>query len=93
VIDVPLSKDKEMIESFLLESLNSLLKESVQSLTGSANYRQPHVIDYLKTGMQLLKQKVGAQCVLLNDHQRCRLLVNGQRQLQVASSGEQQHKS
>ena len=46
-------------------------------LSGWVNRRQQHVIDYLITENQVLKEKLGKKRILLNDDQRRRLAVKG----------------
>ncbi len=46
-------------------------------LAGWINRQQQEVIDYLRTENQVLKEKLGAKRVLLNDDQRRRLAVKG----------------
>jgi hypothetical protein len=46
-------------------------------LAGWMNRQQQDVTDYLRTENQVLKEKSGRQCILLDDDQRRRLSVKG----------------
>jgi hypothetical protein len=59
--------------SFVLQPWPLLLL----SLAGWLNREQQHVIEYLITENQVLKEKLGKKRILLNDDQRWRLAVKG----------------
>src|SRR5687767_5584862 len=46
-------------------------------LAGWANEQQQHVINYLRTENEVLKEKLGKKRILLDDDQRRRLAVKG----------------
>ena len=46
-------------------------------LVGWVSRQQQEAIDYLRTENQVLKEKLGKKCILLNDDQRRRLAVKG----------------
>ncbi len=49
----------------------------VLKLSALMNREQEKAIEYLKTENQVLREKLGKGRILLNDHQRRRLAVNG----------------
>src|SRR5260370_39496340 len=59
--------------SFLLQPWQMLLA----ILAGWINEKQQHMIEYLRTENQILKEKLGQRRILLNDDQRRRLAVKG----------------
>jgi transposase InsO family protein len=46
-------------------------------LTGSVNQQQQQIIDFQRTEIDVLKEKLGKKRILLSDDQRCRLAVKG----------------
>jgi putative transposase len=46
-------------------------------IAGWVNRHQQDVLEYLRTEIQVLKEKLGKKRILLNDDQRCRLAVKG----------------
>jgi len=46
-------------------------------VAGWINHQQQHLIEYLHTENQVLKEKLGTKRILLNDDQRRRLAVKG----------------
>ena len=59
--------------SFILHPWQFLLAV----LAGWINQEQQHLIEYLRTENQVLKEKLGKKRILLNDDQRRRLVVKG----------------
>ena len=61
------------MSNFVLQSWHLL----VTILTSMVNQKQQRVIEYLRAGNQVLREKLGKKRVVLNDDQRRHLAVKG----------------